>query len=72
MVKSTLKIADYRKVLRYQNMLRIAALVKAIRAKHPNVTEEELKLIFADDYSPDLIEAGIKHAKNYVSIKKTR
>lgn len=69
MVKSSLKIADYKKVLRLQNVLRIAALIRAIRSKHKNVTEEELRAIFADDYSVEVIDAGIARARNYISIK---
>ena len=72
MIKSTLKIADYRKVLRLQNTLRIAQLIRGIKAKHPNVTEEELREIFSDDYQPDLIDEGIARARNYISIKKTK
>lgn len=71
MVKSSLKIADYKKVLRLQNVLRIAALIRAIRSKH-NVTEEELRAIFADDYSVEVIDAGIARARNYISIKKRK
>ncbi|EFH1083377.1 hypothetical protein BF128_004566 [Escherichia coli] len=70
MIKSTLKIADYKKVLRLQNVLRIAALIRAIRSKHKNVTEEELRAIFDDIYSPEIIEQGIQRAKNFVSFKK--
>lgn len=70
MVKSTLKIADYRKVLRYQNILRIAQLVRAILTKHPKATEAELKAIFEQDYQEDLITEGIRRAKCYVSIPK--
>lgn len=70
MVKSSLKIADYKKVLRLQNVLRIAQLCRAIRSKHKNVTEEELRAIFADDYQPDLIDEGIARARNYVSFKR--
>ena len=73
MVKSSLlKIADYRKVIRFQSVLRIAALVRGIRAKHKKVTEQELIAIFEGIYSPDLIREGIERAKHYISIKKTR
>lgn len=71
MIKSTLKIADYKKVLRLQNVLRIAALVREIKAKHPDVSEEELRAIFVDEYQPDLIDEGIDRARKYISIKKT-
>lgn len=69
MIKSSLKIAEYKKVLRLQNVLRIAALIRAIRSKHKNVTEEELRAIFADEYQPDVIDEGIARARNYISIK---
>ncbi|EOW5480645.1 hypothetical protein ACOXQX_004343 [Escherichia coli O169] len=72
MIKSSLKIADYRKVLRYQNTLRVAELVRAILSVHPNVTEKELRSIFEQDYTQEVIDAGIKRARNYVSIKKTK
>lgn len=72
MVKSTLKIADYRKVLRYQNTLRVAELVRAILSAHPKTSEEQLRLIFEQDYTQEVIDAGIKRARNYVSIKKTK
>ncbi|EHD1126619.1 hypothetical protein JR736_004585 [Escherichia coli] len=72
MIKSSLKIADYRKVLRYQNTLRVAELVRAILSAHPKATEEELRSIFEQDYTQEVIDAGIKRARNYVSIKKTK
>lgn len=71
MIKSSLKIADYKKVLRLQNVLRVAALIRAIKSKHKDVTEEELREIFSEDYSVDVIDAGIARARNYISIKKT-
>lgn len=64
--------SDIRKVLRMQNILRIAELVRQIKCKNPSATEEELRAIFADDYQPDLIDEGILRAKNYVSIKKRK
>ena len=71
MVKSSLlKIADYQKVIRFQSVLRIAALIRAIRSKHKNVTEQELIAIFEGIYSPDLIRDGIERAKHFISIKK--
>lgn len=72
MIKSNLKIADYRKVLRYQNTLRVAELVRAILSVHPKATEQELRSIFEQDYTQEVIDAGIKRARNYVSIKKTK
>lgn len=72
MVKSSLKIADYQKVIRFQSILRVAELVRGIRAKHPKVTEQELITIFEGIYSPDLIREGIDRAKHYVSIKKRK
>ena len=71
MIKSSLKIADYQKVIRFQSILRIAALVRGICAKH-KVTEQELIAIFEGIYSPDLIREGIERAKHYVSIKKRK
>ena len=72
MIKSSLKIADYRKVLSFQSILRVAELVRGIKAKHPKVTEEEIKAIFDDIYSPEIIEQGIQRAKNYISFKKRK
>lgn len=72
MIKSSLKIADYQKVIRYQSILRIAALVRGIRVKHPKVTEQELIAIFEGIYSPDLIRDGIERAKHFISIKKRK
>lgn len=56
----------------FQSILRVAELVRAIKAKHQKVTEEELTEIFKEVYSPEVIEQGIKRARNYVSIKKRR
>lgn len=64
--------SDIRKVLRMQNILRIAELVRQIKCKNPSATEEELRAIFADDYQPEIIEEGIARAKHYISIKKKR
>lgn len=66
------KLADYRKVIHFQNVLRIAQLIRAIKAKHPEITEEEIKSIFVNDYTPEIIEEGINRARCYVSFKKKR
>lgn len=67
MIKSAVEI---RRVLRLQNVLRIAELVRRLKAKNPSATEKELIAIFADDYQPDVIAEGLERAKNYISIKK--
>lgn len=69
MIKSAI---DIKKVLHMQNILRIAELVRQLKAKNPSATEEELRAIFADDYQPEIIEEGIARAKHYISIKKKR
>lgn len=66
------KLADYRKVIHFQNVLRIAQLIRALKSKHPEITEEEIKSIFEDDYTPEIIEEGINRARCYVSFKKKR
>lgn len=64
------KLADVKKVLHYQNTLRIAELVRQLKSKCPKITEQELITIFEDDYQPEIIHEGIERAKHYVSIKK--
>lgn len=66
------KLADYRKVIHFQNVLRIAQLIRALKSKHPEITEEAIKSIFEDDYTPEIIEEGINRARCYVSFKKKR
>lgn len=68
MVKSAV---DIKKVLHVQNVLRIAELVRQIKAKNPSATEEEIRAIFVDDYQPEIIQEGIDRARKYISIKKT-
>ncbi|QMC04578.1 hypothetical protein HVZ88_25440 (plasmid) [Escherichia coli] len=67
MVKSAV---DIKKVLHVQNVMRIAELVRQLKAKNPSATEEEIKAIFENDYQPDIIQEGIDRAKHYISIKK--
>lgn len=69
MIKSA---SDIKKVLHVQNVLRIAELVRQIKAKNPSATEEEIRAIFVDDYQPEIVEEGIDRAKHYVSIKKRK
>lgn len=69
MIKSS---SDIKKVLHLQNVLRIAELVRQIKAKNPSATEAELRAIFADDYQPEIIEEGIDRAKHFISIKKRK
>ena len=69
MVKSA---SDIKKVLHFQNVLRIAELIRQLKAKYPSITEAEIKSIFADDYQPGIVEEGINRAKCYVSIKKRK
>ena len=66
------KLADYRKVVHFQNVLRIAQLIRALKSKHPEINEEQIKLIFVDDYTPEIIEEGLNRARCYVSLKKKR
>lgn len=66
------KLADYRKVIHFQNVLRIAELIRALKAKHPEITEEQIKSLFEADYTPGIIEEGINRARCYISIKKTK
>lgn len=65
-----IKLADYKKVVHYQNVLRIAQLIRALKARHPEITEEQIRLIFVDDYTPSIIEEGLTRARCYISIKK--
>lgn len=67
MVKSA---TDIKKVLHFQNVLRIAELIRQLRAKNPKATEQELIEIFADDYNQAIILEGLERAKHYVSIKR--
>ncbi|EFC2999594.1 hypothetical protein CVB78_004433 [Escherichia coli] len=69
MVKSAI---DIKKVLHVQNVLRIAELVRQIKAKNPSATEEEIRAIFVDDYQPEIVEEGIDRAKHFISIKKRK
>lgn len=69
MIKSAI---DIKKVLHVQNVMRIAELVRQLKAKNPSASEEELRSIFENDYQPDIIQEGIDRAKHYISIKKTR
>lgn len=69
MVKSS---TDIKKVLHFQNVLRIAELIRQLRAKNPKATEQELIEIFADDYNQAIILEGLERAKHYVSIKSKR
>lgn len=69
MIKSS---SDIKKVLHVQNVMRIAELVRQLKAKNPSATEDEIKAIFENDYQPDIIQEGIDRAKHYISIKKTR
>lgn len=64
--------SDIRKVLRMQNILRIAELVRQIKCKNPSATEAELRAIFENDYQPDIIQEGIDRAKHFISIKKRK
>ena len=69
MIKSAV---DIKKVLHVQNVMRIAELVRQLKAKNPSASEEEIRIIFEDDYQPDIIQEGIDRAKHYISIKKTK
>lgn len=69
MVKSA---TDIKKVLHFQNVLRIAQLVRQIKIKNPSATEAELRAIFENDYQPDIIQEGIDRAKHFISIKKRK
>lgn len=69
MIKSA---SDIKKVLHIQNVLRIAELVRQIKAKNPSATEEEIRAIFVDDYQPEIVEEGIDRAKHFISIKKRK
>ena len=69
MIKSS---SDIKKVLHVQNVMRIAQLVRQIKAKNPSASEAELKAIFENDYQPDIIQEGIDRAKHYISIKKRK
>lgn len=69
MIKSAV---DIKKVLHVQNVLRIAELVRQIKAKNPSATEEEIRAIFVDDYQPEIVEEGIDRAKHFISIKKRK
>lgn len=69
MVKSA---SDIKKVLHVQNVMRIAELVRQLKAKNPSASEAELKAIFENDYQPDIIQEGIDRAKHYISIKKRK
>lgn len=69
MIKS---VSDIKKVLHVQNVLRIAELVRQIKAKNPSATEEEIRAIFVDDYQPEIVEEGIDRAKHFISIKKRK
>lgn len=68
MIKSA---SDIKKVLHFQNVLRIAELIRQLRAK-AKVTEQELIEIFADDYNQAIILEGLERAKHFVSIKKRK
>lgn len=54
MVKSA---SDIKKVLHFQNVLRIAELIRQLKAKNPKATEAEIIAIFEDDYQPEIIFA---------------
>ena len=69
MIKSAV---DIKKVLHVQNVMRIAELVRQLKAKNPSASEAELKAIFENDYQPDIIQEGIDRAKHYISIKKRK
>lgn len=69
MIKSA---TDIKKVLHVQNVMRIAELIRQLRAKNPSASEEELRSIFENDYQPDIIQEGIDRAKHYISIKKRK
>lgn len=69
MVKSA---TDIKKVLHFQNVLRIAELIRQLRAKNPKATEQELIEIFADDYNQAIILEGLERAKHFISIKSKR
>ena len=69
MIKSAV---DIKKVLHVQNVMRIAELVRQLKAKNHSASEEEIRIIFEDDYQPDIIQEGIDRAKHYISIKKTK
>lgn len=66
------KLEDVKKVLHYQNTLRIAELVRQLKSKCPKITEEQLFSIFEDDYRPEIIREGIERAKHFISIKKRK
>lgn len=68
MIKSAV---DIKKVLHFQNVLRIAELIRQLRAK-AKVTEQELIEIFADDYNQAIILEGLERAKHFISIKKRK
>lgn len=67
MVKSAV---DIKKVLHFQNVLRIAELIRQLRAKNPKATEQELIEIFADDYNQAIILEGLERAKHFISIPR--
>ena len=69
MVKSA---SDIKKVLHFQNVLRIAELIRQLRAKNPKASEQELIEIFADDYNQAIILEGLERAKHFISIKSKR
>ncbi len=66
------KLEDVKKVLHYQNTLRIAQLVRQLKCKCPKITEEQLFSIFEDDYQPEIIREGLERAKHFISIKKRK
>ena len=69
MIKSA---SDIKKVLHFQNVLRIAELIRQLRAKNSKATEQELIEIFADDYNQAIILEGLERVKHFVSIKKRK
>lgn len=69
MIKSS---SDIKKVLHLQNVLRIAELIRQLKAKNPKATEAEIIAIFEDDYQPEIICEGLERAKHFISIKKRK
>lgn len=69
MIKSA---SDIKKVLHFQNVLRIAELIRQLKAKNPKATEAEIIAIFEDDYQPEIICEGLERAKHFISVPRKK